>query len=326
MNKYRLSEQIRPVELTLNGQHLRLRLRQIIACRDFADVRAGDSGGWVDSDTCLSQHGTSWIYDQNSLIFNGASIRDNARILGPCQIYNGATVTDSCCIENSEIGDRAQISHQAGIHYSRVRGACQIRDNARVLNGSHIQAVAGLTASDCQQLRVADQATVSASRVVHQAQVCGHAIVNHGFIEHRARIFDHAIIDGNVRNNVWVCDSAQVYGRARIVAGNGEDEIPTLRYSTRVYDSALVIGNCVLCHHVQICGHATLNGGPLQLDNHVVVCGYARITGNVFIEGDVQIGESACVEAFDGDSLHLQGSKIIAGEQHITRSSFPGVY
>lgn len=326
MTKYRLSEQIRPVDITLNGQHFRLRMRQVIACQDFADVKRGEMGGWVDNEACLSQQGSCWIYDQNSLIFAGACVADNVRILGPCQIYGAAIISGHCCIESSEIGNQANITGRAAVHHSRVRGNCLISGHARVMNGSHIQAVTGLTDCEQQQLCITDQATVSASRVVHQAQVYGHAIVNHGFIEHRAKIYDHAIIEGNDLNNVWVCDSAQVYGQARIVAGRGDDEIPTLRYSTRVYECATVTGNCILCHHVQVFGHASVCGGPLLLDNHVAIFGYARITGNVFIEDGVQISGSACVEAFDGDTVHLQGSKTIAGEQRITRSGFPGNY
>lgn len=326
MDKYRLSEQPRRVEITVNGQHYILRMRQIIATRNFANVHAGDVGGWVDSMGNLSQQDDCWIYDQNSLVFNGASVTGNARIIGPCQISDNARVSDQTCIEASEIGDNALISQRANVHHSRVFGQCVITGEARVLNNSHIQATMGMTPCGHQQLRIDDRATVSASRVVHQAQIFGHAIVNHGFIEHRAQIFDNAILEGNGLNNVWVCDQAKVYGSARIIAGTGDDEIPTLRYSSQVYGDAMVSGNCLLRHQVRVYDHASLAGGPLELDNHVNVYGHARIIGNVLIENDVQVFESASIEAFDGYAVHIQGQKNIHGDQRITRTSFTGVY
>ena len=71
-----------------------------------------------------------------------------------------------------------------------------------------IIAAKGLT-PDRADPKIYDNATVSQSRVVHQAQIYGEAIVNYAFIEHRAEVFDKAILEGNDINNVWVCDCAK---------------------------------------------------------------------------------------------------------------------
>lgn len=49
-------------------------LCRIIALRDFADVKAGELGGWVESETNLSHDGD-------------ARVSDNARVSGNAQVY-----------------------------------------------------------------------------------------------------------------------------------------------------------------------------------------------------------------------------------------------
>ena len=77
-----------------------------------------------------------------------------------------------------------------------------------------IVAEQGLTPDHQLLLQIYDRARVSASRIVHQAQIYGDAVVRYAFIEHRAEVFDFASIEGNEENNVWLCDCAKVYGHA----------------------------------------------------------------------------------------------------------------
>ena len=81
-----------------------------------------------------------------------------------------------------------------------------------MLHNSVVIAAKGLTPDHEQILKIYDKATVSQSRIVHQAQIYGEAMVNYAFVEHRAEVFDSAILEGNDLNNVWVCDCAKVYG------------------------------------------------------------------------------------------------------------------
>ena len=61
-------------------------------------------------------------------------------------------------------------------------------------------------------------------------------------------------------------------------------------------------------------------GGPILLDEHVVIQGESRITGAVIIENHVELTDHAVVEAFDGDTVHVRGPKVINGEERITRT------
>lgn len=58
MRKYRLSEQTRQYCYEEEHGKQSVTLRQIVALIDFADVKAGSEGGWVD-ENALSQQGSA---------------------------------------------------------------------------------------------------------------------------------------------------------------------------------------------------------------------------------------------------------------------------
>ncbi|HHG8774409.1 TPA: YdcK family protein [Raoultella planticola] len=324
MNKYRLSEQVRQIHYDEDGIKHSVNLRQIVALRDFADVPAGSEGGWLDDEAALSHDGDCWIYDPNSTVFAGARVEGNARLTGACIVSHGALIGGNAWLDNAHISHHAEISDNVTVQDSRVRGYCRLADEARILPHCLIIAARGLTADRDKYLQIYQRATVSASRIVHQAQIYGDAFVEYAFVEHRAEIFDHARLEGNEENDVWVCDNARVYDQARIIAGRGEDAIPTLRYSSQVAENAIVEGNCLLKHRVMVGGHARLCGGPILLDDEVLIQGHARISGDVVIEHRVEITDDAHIEATHGDAIHLRGRKVINGAEHITRTPLLG--
>ena len=325
MRKYRLSEEQRAFSYQEDGTKKNVLLRQIIAISDFNDVIAGTAGGWIDRETVLAQEGNCWIYDQNAIAFGGTVISGNTRITGTSVLWGEVYATDNVWIDNSEISQGAYISDSVTIHDSLVYGQCRIFGHALIDQHSMIVAAQGLTPDHQLLLQIYDRARVSASRIVHQAQIYGDAVVRYAFIEHRAEVFDFASVEGNEENNVWLCDCAKVYGHAQVKAGIEEDAIPTIHYSSQVAEYAIVERNCVLKHHVLIGGNAVVRGGPILLDEHVVIQGESRISGAVIIENHVELTDHAVVEAFDGDTVHVRGPKVINGEERITRTPLAGL-
>ncbi|EFI5289534.1 TPA: YdcK family protein [Escherichia coli] len=325
MRKYRLSEEQRAFSYQEDGTKKNVLLRQIIAISDFNDVIAGTAGGWIDRETVLAQEGNCWIYDQNAIAFGGTVISGNTRITGTSVLWGEVYATDNVWIDNSEISQSAHISDSVTIRGSLVCGQCRIFGHALIDQHSMIVAAQGLTPDHQLLLQIYDRARVSASRIVHQAQIYGDAVVRYAFIEHRAEVFDFASVEGNEENNVWLCDCAKVYGHAQVKAGIEEDAIPTIHYSSQVVEYAIVEGNCVLKHHVLVGGNAVVRGGPILLDEHVVIQGESRITGAVIIENHVELTDHAVVEAFDGDTVHVRGPKVINGEERITRTPLAGL-
>ncbi|WP_449556123.1 YdcK family protein [Huaxiibacter chinensis] len=324
MKKYRLSDETRPYHWQHGETKGTATLRQIVAEHDFGDVKAGCRGGWIDDENALSHDGLCWIYNENSVVFEKAHICDNARLTQPCVISHGAHISEDSWVDGAHISHGARLCGNVTVQHSQVRGECQLSGNARILHESTIIAALGMTPDPEQILRIYDNATVSQSRVVHQAQIYGNALVSYAFIEHRAEVFDNAVLEGNEINNVWVCDCAKVYGQARLTAGLEEDAIPTLRYSSQVAENAVVEGNCVIKHHVLIGGHAWLHGGPILIDDRVVIQGRAKISGNVLIEHRIEITDDAVIASMEGEYIHLRGEKILNGQEHITRTPLLG--
>ena len=100
-------------------------LYRIQAVRDFADVKSGDLGGFIESTSNLSQSGNCWIYD-NACVFDNASVSIDAKVKDHAVVYNTYTnapgdsrlnrtsVSDSAVVENRAIvRNRAMIRHFA---------------------------------------------------------------------------------------------------------------------------------------------------------------------------------------------------------------------
>lgn len=175
MKKYRLSDHVRLYHFEEDGIKHSVTLRQIVALIDFSDVKAGSEGGWLDNEAALSQGGDCWIYDANSVVFAGARVDDNARLTGTCVISHGATISDNAWLDNVEVSHGARISDNVTIKQSQIRGVCRIADQARILPHCLVIAAQGLTSDIDKVLQIYQRATVSASRIVHQAQIYGDA-------------------------------------------------------------------------------------------------------------------------------------------------------
>ncbi|MGL4523756.1 MAG: hypothetical protein ACRCWQ_14510, partial [Bacilli bacterium] len=73
-------------------------LCRIQALRDFGDVKAGDVGGYVETDYNLSHRGSCWIHDNarvvgDSYVYDSAQVYDNVRVSGNSRVYGSARVS-----------------------------------------------------------------------------------------------------------------------------------------------------------------------------------------------------------------------------------------
>ena len=91
-------------------------LHRIRALRDFGDVKAGDLGGFVESEANLSHEGDCWISEE-ARVFENAQVSDNgwisgnAWVYGKAQIYGNADVRgDAQVFGNAKVCGDAMIS------------------------------------------------------------------------------------------------------------------------------------------------------------------------------------------------------------------------
>jgi hypothetical protein len=73
MKKYEL---VSDLTTDANGKTL----YRIRALTSFSDVKAGDLGGWIEKEDCLSQFGDAWVYDD-------AEVGGDARVSGDARVF-----------------------------------------------------------------------------------------------------------------------------------------------------------------------------------------------------------------------------------------------
>ena len=179
-------------------------LYRIQALKDFANVKAGDKGGWVESYHNLSQEGDCWIYG-NAKVYDYAEVLGDARISDEASVYNYA-----CVCENTQVYGNACVFGNV-----KVYGHALISDYANVYSCATIYGYAN----------VYDNASVYG----HAAIYGGAHIYGHAEIYCNAEIFGRASVFDNTKiyDNAKVYGVTNIYGRACIsgdaIIGNETD-------------------------------------------------------------------------------------------------------
>ncbi len=178
--KYKLTDETSPLG----------NMRRIKALRDFADVKKGDLGGFVESEDNLSQYGDCWIYDDakaigHSKVIDNAQIRENAVIrdfasVGDRSIVRGkAMVTDIVMIRDNAIVEGCAV----------VSGIARLSDNAHVSGKAIVQ---GNTVMSDDSSAYGNAVLSGNANILENAVVCGKATMHNGFA------CGNAMVCGNV--------------------------------------------------------------------------------------------------------------------------------
>lgn len=172
-------------------------LYRIQALKDFAGVRKGEKGGYIQSYKNLSQYGDCWVYDDanvldDAVVLESARVSRNAVVSGDAIIRGYATVTDYAKVsyhatieggayicDDAVIEGGATVSEQAWIvDNSYVTGNCQIKGNARIRGRSDVKGFAIVT----------DEASVSNSTISQNAKVIREVVVSDSTINGNATV------------------------------------------------------------------------------------------------------------------------------------------
>lgn len=226
--------------IDVNGKTL-FRIRALI---DFADVKAGSFGGYIERVCNLDQTGDSWVYDSAQVsgkarVRDNAKVRDNARVSGNAKVRDNAEVSD-----NAHVSGKAKVSGKAEVRdKAKVSGKAEVRDNAWVSGKAQVSGNA----------RISDYAWISDNtHVSGKAKVSGRAQVSGN-----ARVSDYA----------WVSDNAQVSGKAQV---SGEAQVSgdtQVSGNARVSDYTLVSGNARVSGNAKLSGCANVRGNANVCDD-----------------------------------------------------------
>ena len=159
-------------------------LYRIRALRDFGNVKKGDLGGYIQSESNLSHEGSCWVYN-DAQVYGNARVCEDARVYDNAQVYGYAIITGY-----------AHIYRYAKVYdYATIQGEAVVGDHARVLDNSSV----------FQEASVLGRATVN-----NRARVYGKA-----YVDNDAQIYGDAILRGTSK----VLDISRVYEDA-VIQGN----------------------------------------------------------------------------------------------------------
>lgn len=111
--KYELTDET----IKLDGKTL----HRIRALTDFGNVKAGETGGYIQSEKNLSQKGACWVYDE-AKVYDYAYVCDNAKVREKAVVKDDATVEknadvsgEACVYDNAFITDEARVFGHANV-------------------------------------------------------------------------------------------------------------------------------------------------------------------------------------------------------------------
>ena len=119
------------------------KLYRIKALKDFANVKAGDLGGWIERESNLSQDGNCWVYE-NARVYEDAKVYGDAMVSGNAKVYGDAMVSGNAWVYgDAEVSGNAKVSGNAGVYgdaevygNAKVSGNAWVSGDARVCNGN----------------------------------------------------------------------------------------------------------------------------------------------------------------------------------------------
>ena len=114
-------------------------LYRIEALKDFANVKKGDKGGYVEKEDNLSQEGNCWISD-NAKVFDSALVSGDAEVFGYAIVYGNAKVYDNTLVYgNAKVFDNAYVYGDAYVYGNAlVSGDAKVYDYAKVSDNAQV--------------------------------------------------------------------------------------------------------------------------------------------------------------------------------------------
>ena len=108
-------------------------LYRIRALKDFADVKKGKLGGWVQTEDNLSQKGNCWIY-------NNAKCMDNARMYDNSTMFDRSEMHDNTIMyDYSRMLDYTTMYGNSEMHdYSKMCDNSEMHEGSKMYNNSII--------------------------------------------------------------------------------------------------------------------------------------------------------------------------------------------
>ena len=106
------------------------KLSRMRALTDFGNVKAGDLGGYVESESNLSHDGNAWVRDNaivrdSAMVCDSAIVHDNAIVRDNAMVSDSAEVCDNAVVrDNAWVSDNATVRGNTDYLYVKGLGSC----------------------------------------------------------------------------------------------------------------------------------------------------------------------------------------------------------
>lgn len=147
-------------------------LYQIRATRNinFANVKTGDLGGWIEKEANL-KHENCWVFPE-AMVFGNAVVEDYAIVS-----------------ENAIVCEEASVCNSA-----KIGGSAVVRGKTRVLDYAE----------------VSEKAIITDSFIIGRSRVYGDAVINRSTVDRNAQVYGQSnIMESQINNEAKVCGTAQ---------------------------------------------------------------------------------------------------------------------
>ena len=145
MKKYEFTGEVKSIDEKM--------LHRIRAVRDIPEhnVKAGDLGGWLETEENLSHNGAAWVMNSayvmgkarvmgKALVADSALVMDSAHVMDFARVMGKALVTDSARVMgNALVMDSAYVMGKA-----RVTDSARVMGKARVMDASDYIAIGAI--------------------------------------------------------------------------------------------------------------------------------------------------------------------------------------
>jgi hypothetical protein len=138
MNKFKLTDETKIVDS--------VKLYRIQALIDIPahDVKAGDLGGWVESEKNLDQSGNAWV-SGNAQVSGDARVSGDAWVSGDARVYGDAWVSGNACVSgdarvygDAQVYGNAWVSGDAWVYGDAwVSGDARVAGDATLRQGKY---------------------------------------------------------------------------------------------------------------------------------------------------------------------------------------------
>lgn len=333
--KYRLTSYSKVID-----GHMLFRIR---ALKSFGGIKAGDLGGYVESENNLSQYKTCWI-DMASAVYESARVCDNATI-SHSVMYGDSMALDSAQVKYTTMKDKSSIrgtsmAYNAFIKSdSKIEGACTvrghlafkgiIRDNVRIespnvlVRGTDIEISGYAILKD--SVRIEERAKVRGYvTLTDNVTITGFAEINGDKNGRGVRISDDVVISGKSRvwNNADISGKCSVTDSALIREEACLTRNVTVRGAAEVCGHAKVSDNSVITNNAYVGDCSFVKGDAVIADNAQLL-GMSSCKRNGFVGGNAKLTDKACVTecaCVVGD-VTLSGNTVVKGERIIREQS-----